>query len=222
MPERLLLADADTARDVMTFVGRAARVAGDGVRLQASDGVLRVSAATLVPQSMLDATPTVFGMRIAACDPELVADLVVPGPSLAADSSDPRAIVLPETALMPSWAGMGAPRSGWEQIGQLDAHALGAIAAAGIAEVAAAVPTDAGEDAVRAVRAAVWGHLDEQLFGAPRGVAFTAEALGFLRDDEQVPVFRAARWTRLSTRRGHVISRGPARVGLTEVRTTGT
>lgn len=205
----------------MTFVGRSLRVADEGVRLQADGGVLRMSAATLVPQTMLDATPTVLGMRIAACDPELVADLVVPAGSLTEDAADPRAVVLPETALMPAWAGVSPPRAGWHAVGSLDAHALGTVAAAGIAEVAAAVPTDAGEEIVRSVRATVWGYLDEQLFHAPRGLAFTADALGFLRDDEEIPVFRAGRWTRLSTRRGHVLSRGPARVGLTEVRTTG-
>lgn len=221
MAQRLLLADAETVRDLLTFVGRAARVADIGVRLQASGGVLRVSAATLAPTGLLDQTPTVLGMRIVRADEELVCDLVVDAASLAADPDDPTAIILPETAMLPAWAGITPPQTGWEHVGEVDATSLATTAAGGIALVAERVPTDAGEDVVRAVRGAVWGALDEDLHGAPRGVAFTADALGFIRGDERVGVFRAGRWLRFSASRGHVLSRGPAVMGLTAVRATG-
>lgn len=221
MPQRLTLADADTAKDLLTFAGRAVRVGADGIRLQAERGVLRASIATLAPTGLLDQTPTVLGMRVIASDPELVCDIVITADALKQHPMIPQALTLPDTGIQPGWAGIAPPQSGWEQIGTLDAHALAAIAAAGIAEVADAVPTEAGEDVVRLVRASVWGHFDSAMHDLPRGIAFTADALGFLRDDEAIPVYRAERWTRLSTQRGHVLSRGPARMGLTEVRATG-
>lgn len=222
MPERLPLADADSVRDALTFAGRAGRVSDEGVRLQSSGGVLRMSTATLAPQGLLDATPTVIAMRVLASDPELTCDFVVEATGLVPADGDDEALGLPDTALSPAWAGVAPPRSGWSALGALPAAHLQAVAAHGIEQVAATVPTDAGEDIVRTVRARVWGALDDTLHDAPRGVAFAADALGFLVDPEEpVAVFRAERWTRFSFRRGHVLSRGPARTGLTEIRTTG-
>ncbi|WP_040165334.1 hypothetical protein [Microbacterium gorillae] len=221
MPASLLLTDTDTARDVLTFAGRAARAGADAVRLQAEHGVLRVTAATLSPNGLLDATPTVLAMRVVGADPELVCDFAVVPDGLTADALTPGAVTLPDTAVSPAWTGVAPPQSGWEALGEIPASVLQLIAADGIAAVADTVPTDAGEDIVRAVRARVWGPLDERVLDAPRGVAFTADAFGFLRGDETVAVFRAERWMRFSLRRGHVLSRGPARVGLTPVRATG-
>lgn len=183
-----------------------------------------MSAATLAPQGLLDATPTVIGMRILAADPELVCDITVPAESLRRDPQNESAIALPETALNPAWTGVAPPQGGWEHVGTVTAEHLSALAAHGISIVAGRVPTGTGEEIVRSVRASVWGPLDDTLFDAPRGVAFTADALGFIssrRPTEEAAVFRAGRWMRFSTPGGHVLSRGPARIGLTDVRRTG-
>ena len=74
---------------------------------------------------------------------------------------------------------------------------------------------------MRALRAAIWGEPDEDLADLPRGIAFAADALGFISGEEQVPVTRSGRWTRLAFRRGHVLARGPVASGLTAVRGTG-
>ena len=57
MTARLVLADDQTARDALTFAGRASRIGDEGVRLQASEGVLVMSSAALAPQGLLDRTP---------------------------------------------------------------------------------------------------------------------------------------------------------------------
>ena len=44
MPARLILADAPSARDALTFAKRAAQAGAHGVRLQAAAGLLRMSA----------------------------------------------------------------------------------------------------------------------------------------------------------------------------------
>lgn len=181
---------------------------------------MTVQTATLSAQGLLDATPTVLGMRVMAVDPQLVCDFVVAADSLTPGDTD-TAIALPESALSLAWAGISPPPAGWEFVGDLPASVMRTLAAEGIADVADLVPENSGEDVVRKVRAAVWGPLSEQLFDAPHGVAFTADALGFLHDDDPIHVFRNQRWTRFTMARGHVLSRGPARRGLTPVRATG-
>lgn len=213
-----MLADAQTARDVLTFSGRAAKAGSDGVRLQASDGILALSAAALAPQGLFDHTPTVLAMRIVRADPELRCDIVV---DRLGETADPAELSLPETALSPAWAGIAPPRSGWEHVGDIDAHVVAERAQWGISAVAHGSPAGAGEDAVRMLRARIWGEPDDALNGLPRGVAFAAHAFGFISGAEQVRITASGRWTRLSFARGHVLSRGPAAVGLTAVRETG-
>ncbi len=186
----------------------------------ARDGVMTVQTATLSAQGLLDATPTVLGMRVMAVDPELVCDFVVAPDSLTAGHSA-ETIALPESALSLAWAGIAPPPTGWQYLGDVSPSVMRTLAIEGIADVADLVPADSGEEVVRKVRAAVWGPMNDQLFDAPKGVAFTADALGFLRDDDPIQVFRVERWTRFSMSRGHVLSRGPARMGLSPVRTTG-
>jgi hypothetical protein len=221
MSPRLLLADPASAADALTFAGRAARFTTEGVRLQASGGVLAMTAAPLAPKGIGDATPTVLAMRTLAADPELVCDLVVEASVLSAVLDEPNALSLPETALSPAWAGIAPPRSGWEPRASLDTSLLAAKAQGGIARVANEVPTDAGEDVVRAVRAHVWGAPDDELGGLPLGAAFAALSMGFISGGESARVLVSGAWTRVSLQRGHVLVRGPVASGLGPVRRTG-
>ncbi|MCV0333580.1 hypothetical protein [Microbacterium sp.] len=218
MPHHLLLADADTAKDVLTFVGRAARISDEGVRLQATGGVLALTTAALAPHGLFDQTPTILAMRIVHADPELECDVVV---DQLTQTDGPDRLALPDTGLSPAWAGIAPPRGPWERSAVLDASTLARRAQWGISAVARGATPGAGEEAVRALRAAIWGEPDEELEGLPRGVAFAADAMGFISGEEQVSVTRSGRWTRLAFRRGHVLSRGPVASGLTSVRQTG-
>lgn len=218
MSARLVLADPDTARDALTFAGRAAHAGDEGVRLQASRGVLAMTSAALAPHGLLDRTPTILAMRVVAADPELECDLVVSG---VEETDDPAQLALPDTALSPAWAGVSPPRAGWTESGSVDAAVLATRAQWGIAAVAHQVPKDAGEDAVRAVRASIWGQPDDDLGGLPLGVAFAAFSFGFIGGAETARVLTAGRWTRITLGRGHILSRGPAVSGLTAVRQTG-
>ncbi|MGW8483884.1 hypothetical protein ACWGJP_12185 [Microbacterium sp. NPDC055903] len=218
MPARLVLADADTALDVRTFVGRAASVSDEGVRLQGARGVLALTAAALAPHGLFDSTPTVLAMRIVNADPELECDVVVGALSA---TEDDRALELPETGLAPAWAGVAPPRGGWERVGELDAAAVARRAQWGISAVARGMTPGAGEEAVRMLRAGIWGEPDDELAGLPRGVAFAAHAFGFISGEEKASITVSGRWTRIGFRRGHVLSRGPVAVGLTGVRSTG-
>lgn len=218
MTPQLLLADPDTAKDVLTFTGRAARVSDEGVRLQAHHGVLALTTAVLAPQGLFDQTPTILAMRIVRADPELECDLVI---DALRSTDDPQRLALPETALSPAWAGVAPPRQGWLAESVLPASIIAQRAQWGISAVAHGAGPGSGEEAVRALRAAIWGEPDDDLGGLPRGVAFAADALGFISGEEDVTVTRSGRWTRLAFRRGHVLARGPVATGLTGVRATG-
>lgn len=221
MSERLVFPDPDAAADLLTFASRASRLGDGAVRLRGAGGTLLVTAAPLAPRDLLDPTPTVLGMRVLEVDPELVCDLVVDASLLAVAADEPSEIVLPETALSATWAGISPPRAGWNVVGEVAASVLAARAQAGIAMVAEAVPRDAGEDVVQTVRAAVWGGAEPALSGLPLGAAFAAFALGFISGEETAQVREAGPWRRLSLSRGHVLVRSTVRSGLTAVRTTG-
>ncbi|MCS3842665.1 hypothetical protein [Microbacterium sp. AK031] len=218
MPPRLVLADPDTARDVLTFLGRAMQVSEDGIRLQGSRGVLALTASALAPKGLFDQTPTILAMRIVHADPELECDIVV---DELTRYQDERMLTLPETGRSPAWAGVAPPRAGWESAGELKSATIAQRAQWGISAVARGATPGAGEEAVRALRSAIWGEPDEDLAGLARGVAFAAHAFGFISGEENVPVTASGRWTRLAFRRGHVLARGPVATGLTAVRITG-
>jgi hypothetical protein len=218
---RLIFPDPEAAADLLTFASRAARLGDGAVRLRAAGGTLVTTCAPLAPRGLLDSTPTVLGMRVGTVDPELECDLVVEAEALAPSLDEPSSVALPATAVVAAWAGISPPRSGWTPTGTLSAAVLAARAQWGIAAVADGVPADAGEDAVRAVRARVWGPADDALAGLPLGVAFAAFALGFIAGEEEAPVRAAGPWSRVTLARGHVLVRGPLRSGLTPVRRTG-
>lgn len=223
MAERLIFPDAYAAADLLTFAGRASR-AGDGaVKLRAAGGTLVVVAAPLVRQGLLDATPTVLGMRALPVDPELECDLVVEAVTLQTAPGEPAAVQLPDSAIEhPLWARAPLPRGGWADAGELDAAVLTERAQWGMSAVAHALPIDPGEEVVHTVRGQVWSRPDDDLGGLPRGIAFAALTLGFLAGDAETARLRTnGRWTRLTLRRGHVLWRGPAHTGMTGVRATG-
>src|SRR5690606_3275631 len=111
--------------------------------------------------------------------------------------------------------------SEWQRVSTLAASVIAQRAQWGISAVAHGTPSGAGEDAVRSLRASIWGEPDDDLAGVARGAAFAADAFGFISGEEEVAVMTSGRWTRLAFRRGHVLVRGPAASGLTPVRDTG-
>lgn len=220
MSLQLRFPDARVATDVLTFAGRAARLGDGAVRLRSAGGTMALSAAPVAPRGIGDDLPTVLGMRFVPSDPELECDLVLDAGALGR-GEDEAAIALPDGAVSAAWAGISPPRAGWVPGEPLAASALEVVARAGMADVAAAVPMDAGEEIVRTVRSRVWGRTDDALGGIVAGAAFAAVGLGFVSGAEAVDVSRQGTWTRLSLRRGHVLVRAGNPTGLTAVRRVG-
>lgn len=219
------LADPDSLGDLVTFVDRASRLEDGSMRLICAAGVLAAYAAVLYPTGLLDESPTVLGLRTFATLPgQEDFDEVVPLRSLRErlaraerehraaleaerepDSPVPLlSIGVPLAVHTVTWAAISPPRGGWKPVGQADSGTLGAVADAGIAEVAAAVPEPSGEPLVRKVRAEVWGRPLEGVEHLPAGSAFALRSLGFLGDDP-VQLFESGPWSRLTTVRGHVL-----------------
>jgi hypothetical protein len=220
LPGVLLLPDAETLADLATVVGRAKRVDPDGAaRLVGHGDVLAVTVSPLHGGG----GPTVLGMRILRLATPTEIDVTVPLAALTdrfargdvAAGEGPQATAGPVGLSLPpapavgvAWAGMSPPRRGWQAVGAVDAATLRACAGDGIAEVAAGSPPGSGAAAVAALRGRVWGRpLSPDLPDLPSGVAFVADALGFLVDDEPAAVFRYGSWWRVTCGHGHVLAR---------------
>lgn len=222
MSPQLVFLDPRSAADLLTFAGRAARLGDPAVRLRAAAGTLAVSAAPLSPRGFGEDTPTVLAMRFLRIDPELACDLVVDAAALR-PGDDTSRVALPDSGVSAAWAGISPPRSGWVAGEPVRVEDLARAVRRGVDAVARALPASPGEDLVRAVRASVWGAPDPELGGLAAGVAFAADALGFLGTDgeDAASVLRTGTWTRVTLRRGHVLVRSGNPTGMTAVRATG-
>jgi hypothetical protein len=219
----IVLPDLRALDDLETFAGRARRVDPDGAcRLVATGGVLAVYASPVHGGG----GPTVLGLRVLGLAPRAQPahlDVTVPlaalldrfarvrSASAAAGDDVPVTLAVPPTEVAASWAGVAPPRSGWDAVGLLDSSVLRAVAGEGVREIADGVPAGAGAAAVARLRGQVWGRpVAPDLPDVPAGIAFAADALGFLDDAEPVALYRVGRWVRATTRRGHVLARRPA------------
>lgn len=212
MNDSFTLPTPAAAQDLAVLLGRAARLDdAAAVRLIADSGVLAMYVAVITPKGLLDRGPTVLGLRTTALL-EGSFDAVVPIASLqarvdaalASTAEGPVAVRVPTAVHTVVWAGISPPRGGWQRMAPLEAAPLAAAARAGIEEVAATIPENTGEQIVHRVRSEVWGRPLEGHDHLPAGVAFAAEALGFLGEDP-VQQFATGPWIRLSTQRGHVL-----------------
>ncbi len=218
MSRSFTLVDSLALGDLHVFLGRALRVEDGSVRLIAGSGVLAVYVAVLHPAGLLDESPTVLGLRTFAVTSQDPFDAVVPVRSLlarvegqleaaGAAVGEPVVVTLPLEVNSVSWAAISPPRGGWHTLEPVDSGALDTVARAGIDEVAAAIPTGTGEQIVHRVRSEIWGRPITGFDHIPGGAAFAALSLGFLGegDADAVPVYESGPWTRLTTKRGHVL-----------------
>lgn len=212
MTGSLLLADGASHADLATYVQRARRVDVDGtVRLVAGGDAVAV----YVSPVHGGGGPTVLGLLVLRLAAPVDVDTTVALAALAdrlarpvGDAGSPVELSLPPVpATGSAWAGVSPPRSGWEAVGAVPQQVLREAARAGIAEVAGAVGEGAAGPVVSRLRALVWGRELPGVPGVPAGVAFAADALGFVVPEEPVALFAAGPWRRLSTARGHVLAR---------------
>ncbi|MFM6967870.1 MAG: hypothetical protein ACKOWN_02920 [Microbacteriaceae bacterium] len=214
MVERVTLTfgDAESVRDLDTFIDRAGAIENESVRLVAEGSVLTAWVQVLSPRGLSDTTPTVLGMRGFALAAPAQVDLVVPIESLHVRLSSPETtesgVVVTLPAAVPSirWTVTLPPRDGWEMTGKLNASDLEKVARDGVKEVQKSIPTEAEERIVRSVRSQVWGSNISKKIGLPAGVAFAAVTLGFLTE-KTLPVSIRDPWIRVSSSGGDVVAK---------------
>jgi hypothetical protein len=216
MSRTFTLVDALALADLHVFLGRAQRVDDGAVRIIAGSGVLAVYVSVLYPVGLLDNTPTVLGLRTFAADSDDAFDAIVSVRTLLervellVESTRETPLLsvtvsLPNETKTATWAAISPPRGGWVSQQPIASTVVDRSAREGIDEVAAAVPTGTGEQIVHKVRSGVWSRSIEGDGNIPAGATFAALSLGFLHEEDTVAVFESGVWTRLSTRRGHVL-----------------
>ena len=221
MSDVFTLQDSLALGDLRTYIARAGRVEDGSVRLIGGGGVLAAYVAVLYPVGLLDESPTVLGLRTFTLPEKETFDAVVPVGSLLGrlerHENEVRDVAAPVTVTLPmrvhtvTWAAISPPRGGWTPQPAIDASLLDSAARSGIDEVAAAVPTGTGEQIVHRVRSEVWGRAIPGYDNIPAGAGFAALGLGFLGPvgpdgvSESVRVYETGPWTRLTTKRGHVL-----------------
>lgn len=210
LTQPLQFTDPRDLADLRTFATRAKSIDDGAIRLQASGPVLAAYVCVLRPRLLGEATPTILGLRTMALAQPADTDVTVPISAvldrLARAGENDVELPLPPVTVTESWAGVGAPRTGWEPVATLPDAELRRAAEAGITEIAAIIPDKPGALIVNNARATVWGRELPGAAGLPLGAAFAALTLGFLADGEQ-QLYRAGRWFRLSGSRGHVLAR---------------
>lgn len=174
MSPDLVLADPGSAEDLRTFVARARQVNDAGIRLAVTGSVLAATVCVLRPPGLGESGPTVLGLRTMAIADDSADGLDVTVPlgavadrlARAADAGDDvarRRLPIPPTTLTEPWAGVGAPRRGWERLGVAPAGRLREAARHGIDLVRTALPQDAGSAVLQTVRRAVLAAPAERL-----------------------------------------------------------
>jgi hypothetical protein len=202
--------ESDSARrDAVQFLERAARVNNSAARLIADGENLQIYVGVLFPRGLLDATPTVLGLRVFRLLEASAFDVVVPIESLVhrlqvgVEQGESSTRVPAEVASL-QWAAITPPKDGWRRRLGVPAEALAAAAARGVAAVAQAVPESIGEAVLQKVRSEVWGATIPEHKRIPAGAAFAADALGFVTDGS-LTVHTLDNWLRVSSKAGYVL-----------------
>ncbi|WP_430592723.1 hypothetical protein [Humidisolicoccus flavus] len=207
MAALLRFATPDVRRDLATLLGRSARLGIEAVRVTLVGELALVTVPVLTTTGLLDRGPTILAARTFSMQGSDSEDTVVPVQAFEDALVDPEAEVeLPSmTAVIPPWAAIAPPRSGWSHIGDLDPAVLASEASAVLSEVANALPANPGEAVVQSTRKTIWSADFPDSLGLPRGAAFALEVLGFLSQERAVRVTSASRWLRASSAFGEVL-----------------
>ena len=221
MKNDFYLADRESAIDLQAYLNRARRLDPEGsVRFRAFGNILATYVAPIFAGGLMDAGPTILGLRTCQLPNEIELDVTVPL-SVVLDrlarivnsqvkSSKDLLIELPASTRV-AWAGISPPRTGWKPAegkeGQISESVLTQLAKDGIAEVADTLPAAVGGPIAARIRGEVWGRAIGFESPIPMGAAFVAAGLGFLTENEAVTVYLADGWARLSSSNGHVLTK---------------
>ena len=197
--------------DLSSYLTRARKLDDDGcVKFRAFGDILAVYVSPIFSGSLMGDGPTVLGLRTMKIDKtELDATFTIASiqERLASPAIEGMQLDLPHASTRAAWSGVTPPRQDWEESGTVSQAQISQWAKEGIAEVANTLPSSVGSSIAAKVRLGIWGKTVSLEFHLPGAAAFAMAGLGFMQKDEEIKVYTAKGWVRLSSAHGHVISK---------------
>lgn len=208
------LANQQTIADMRNFLTRALAIDPRlVVRVLAKPGMLGLYAGVIYPPTLLDSSATVLGMRAYPAHHSEEFDAAFKASDIlkSLETVENNQLVLEEDAVTnnAAWLGILPPLNDWEASESLSAELVREQAQLGTDAVAKALPDNPGHAVVETVRSRIWSSPLLPDSKIPTGVAFTAQALGFLPSTfaGELPVFSSGSWTRVNFPGGFVLAK---------------
>ena len=211
MTNNIRFLDPRDIADLSSYLTRARKLDDDGcVKFRAFGDILAVYVSPIFSGSLMGDGPTVLGLRTMKIDKtELDATFTIASiqERLASPAIEGMQLDLPHASTRAAWSGVTPPRQDWEESGTVSQAQISQWAKDGIAEVANTLPSSVGSSIAAKVRLGIWGKTVSLEFHLPGAAAFAMAGLGFMQKDEEIKVYTAKGWVRLSSAHGHVLSK---------------
>ena len=211
MTNSIRFLDSRDMEDLSSYLTRARKLDDDGcVKFRAFGDILAVYVSPIFSGSLMGDGPTVLGLRTMKLEKtELDATYSIASiqERLASAMTEGLELALPTTTMRAAWSGVTPPRQDWVETGTISQQQITQWAKDGIAEVANSLPSSVGSSIAAKVRLGIWGKTVSLEFHLPGAAAFAMAGLGFMQKGEEIRVYSAKGWVRLSSAYGHVLSK---------------
>ena len=211
MTNSIRFLDSRDMEDLSSYLTRARKLDDDGcAKFRAFGDILAVYVSPIFSGSLMGDGPTVLGLRTMKLErTELDATYSIASiqERLASAMTEGLELALPTTTMRAAWSGVTPPRQDWVETGTISQQQITQWAKDGIAEVANTLPSSVGSSLAAKVRLGIWGKTVSLEFHLPGAAAFAMAGLGFMQKDEEIRVYNAKGWVRLSSSHGHVLSK---------------
>ena len=211
MTNSIRFLDSRDIEDLSSYLTRARKLDDDGcVKFRAFGDILAVYVSPIFSGSLMGDGPTVLGLRTMKLErTELDATYSIASiqERLASAMTEGLELALPTTTMRAAWSGVTPPRQDWVETGTISQQQITQWAKDGIAEVANTLPSSVGSSIAAKVRLGIWGKTVSLEFHLPGAAAFAMAGLGFMQKGEEIRVYTAKGWVRLSSAYGHVLSK---------------
>ena len=211
MTNSIRFLDSRDMEDLSAYLTRARKLDDAGcVKFRAFGDILAVYVSPIFSGSLMGDGPTVLGLRTMKLErTELDATYSIASiqERLASAMTEGLELALPTTTMRAAWSGVTPPRQDWVETGTISQQQITQWAKDGIAEVANTLPSSVGSSIAAKVRLGIWGKTVSLEFHLPGAAAFAMAGLGFMQKDEEIRVYTAKGWVRLSSAYGHVLSK---------------
>ena len=211
MTNSIRFLDSRDMEDLSAYLTRARKLDDDGcVKVRAFGDILAVYVSPIFSGSLLGDGPTVLGlrtMRVEKMELDATYSIASIQERLASALTEGLELALPTTTMRAAWSGVTPPRQDWVETGTISQQQITQWAKDGIAEVANTLPSSVVSSIAAKVRLGIWGKTVSLEFHLPGAAAFAMAGLGFMQKDEEIRVYTAKGWVRLSSAYGHVLSK---------------